>query len=305
MKNKGFLWIILYCVLLCSATVYILLDTLYFEEAYIPEIPDSAQTEMAEDSDTSVPEAFPPVVTENSYRDNHILITLTEHKYKKSVIHVADIVLSDPEYLKTAFAYDAFGKNLKETTTEIARRNQAILAINGDFYGVRERGYVVRNGILYRDTYANKQEDLVIYEDGSCGIVTERTPTAEELMEAGARHILSFGPALVENGEIRVDARKLSGHAATINPRTAIGAVDGLHYVFVCVDGRTRDSRGMTVYELAEFMQSLGVSTAYNLDGGGSATMYFNGRVVNTPTSNGDLGDEREVSDIVYIGYGN
>lgn len=47
------------------------------------------------------------------------------------------------------------------------------------------------------------------------------------------------------------------------------------------------------------------MSTAYNLDGGGSATMYFNGRVVNTPTSNGDPGDEREVSDIVYIGYGN
>ena len=102
-----------------------------------------------------------------------------------------------------------------------------------------------------------------------------------------------------------MDQRKLSGHAATINPRTAIGIVDELHYVFVCVDGRTSDSRGMTVYELAEFMQSLGVSTAYNLDGGGSATMYFNGQVVNTPTSNGDLGDEREVSDIVYIGYGN
>ena len=305
MKKKGFLWIILYCILLCSATVYILLDTLYLEKAYTPEIPTSDQTEENAAPDLAVPETTPPIITENFYRDSNILITLTEHKHKKSVIHVADIILSDPEYLRTAFAYDAFGKNLKETTTLIAERNQAILAINGDFYGVRERGYVLRNGILYRSTYANKQEDLVIYEDGSFEIVTERTPTAEDLLAAGARHILSFGPALVENGEIRVDQRKLSGHAATINPRTAIGIVDELHYVFVCVDGRTRDSRGMTVYELAEFMQSLGVSTAYNLDGGGSATMYFNGQVINTPTSNGDLGDEREVSDIVYIGYGN
>ena len=66
-------------------------------------------------------------------------------------------------------------------------------------------------------------------------------------------------------------------------------------------DGRTEESEGLSVYELAAFMQSLGVQTAYNLDGGGSSTMVFNGQVVNKPTTNGSI-RERSVSDIVYIG---
>ena len=87
------------------------------------------------------------------------------------------------------------------------------------------------------------------------------------------------------------------------NPRTAIGIYDDLHYVFVVSDGRTDESEGLSLYQLAEFMQSLGVTTAYNLDGGGSSTMYFNGEIVNNPTTNGKSIKERKVSDIVYVGY--
>ena len=86
------------------------------------------------------------------------------------------------------------------------------------------------------------------------------------------------------------------------NPRTAIGIIDDMHYVFVVSDGRTDESEGLSLYALADFMQSLGVQTAYNLDGGGSSTLYFNGQVVNNPSSNGRI-QERKVSDIVYIGY--
>ncbi len=69
------------------------------------------------------------------------------------------------------------------------------------------------------------------------------------------------------------------------------------------VDGRTSESEGLTLYELAVFLQELGASCAYNLDGGGSSTMYFNGEVINQPTTNGRSIRERSVSDIVYIGY--
>lgn len=87
------------------------------------------------------------------------------------------------------------------------------------------------------------------------------------------------------------------------NPRTAIGIIDDNHYVFVVSDGRTSESEGLTLYELATFMKSLNVKTLYNLDGGGSSTMYFNGEVINNPTTNGKKITERSVSDIVYIGY--
>ena len=79
--------------------------------------------------------------------------------------------------------------------------------------------------------------------------------------------------------------------------------VDELHYLMVVSDGRTDRSDGLTLYQLAEFLQSLGATTAYNLDGGGSSTMYFNGRVVNEPVNHGSTVSERSVSDIVYIGY--
>ena len=91
------------------------------------------------------------------------------------------------------------------------------------------------------------------------------------------------------------------------NPRTAIGIVEeedgSLHYIIVVSDGRTDESEGLTLYQLAEVMQQYGATTAYNLDGGGSSTLYFNGQVINNPTTNGNTISERAVSDIVYIGY--
>lgn len=93
------------------------------------------------------------------------------------------------------------------------------------------------------------------------------------------------------------------GKAKTSNPRTAIGIVEEGHYLFVVSDGRTDESAGLSLHDLAEFMQSIGAKTAYNLDGGGSSTMYFNGEIVNNPTTNGRSIQERSVSDIVYIGY--
>ena len=188
------------------------------------------------------------------------------------------------------------GNNTKENVN-------AILAINGDYYGAQERGYVIRNGVLYRSTAKSGNEDLVIYADGSFEIISEDDITAEELLEKGAQNVLTFGPALVENGSVSVTEGEEVGKAMASNPRTAIGIIDENHYVFVVADGRTSENEGLSLYELAEFMESLGVQTAYNLDGGGSSTMYFNGEVVNQPTTNGHSIEERRVSDIVYIGY--
>ena len=115
-------------------------------------------------------------------------------------------------------------------------------------------------------------------------------------------NLLAFGPALVENGEIVVDTKSEVGQSMASNPRTAIGIIDENHYIIIVSDGRTSESQGLSLYEMAEVMKSYGVKTAYNLDGGGSSTMYFNGQVINKPTTNGNI-SERAVSDIVYIGY--
>jgi exopolysaccharide biosynthesis protein len=221
-------------------------------------------------------------------------------------VHVAEVSADSAEYLKTAFAQGSYGKNVTATTSATAESVNAILAINGDYYGAREKGYVIRNGKLYRSTAVSGQEDLVIYEDGSFGIINESEVTAEQLIAKGAVQTLSFGPALIENGSVAVDSDDEVGRAMASNPRTAIGIKSDGTYVFVVSDGRTDESEGLSLLQLAEFMKTLGVRTAYNLDGGGSSTMVFNGSVVNTPTGGGignGSGSERKVSDIVYIGY--
>lgn len=267
---------------------------------------DAAGTDSTGSGEVSTDEdsaSSSPVTTANSYTDGNISITLTEYRRYDTTIYVADVQVTSVSDLKAAFADSSYGRNITEKTSEIAEDVNAILAVNGDFYGAQESGYVIRNGVLYRDTAADDRQDLVIYEDGSFEVVEESEVTAQELLDKGAWQVLSFGPGLVEDGEIAVSENEEVGKAMASNPRTALGVTEDGHYLFVVSDGRTSESEGLSLYEMAEFMQSLGAATAYNLDGGGSSTMYFNGEVVNNPTTSGRSIKERSVSDIVYIGY--
>ena len=243
-----------------------------------------------------------PEITDNSYRDNDIAITISQYRVSDTDVYVADVRVSSPEYLFSAFAKDKYGRNVTETTSAIASRADAILAVNGDYYGARNSGYVIRNGVMYRSRGSN-DEALVMYEDGTLATVRESDVSAEQLLNDGAVQVWSFGPGLLADGEITVSAGQEVGRAMASNPRTAIAYVEDNHYLLVVADGRTGDSDGLTLLELATFLQSLGAKDAYNLDGGGSSTMVFLGKVVNNPTTNGRKVSERSVSDIVCIGY--
>lgn len=245
------------------------------------------------------------IYTDNSYQDNNISINITTQVYDDTTVYIADIVLNNAGYLKTALADDTFGTNITEKTSTQAESKNAILAVNGDFYGADKKGYVIKNGVVYRDSVRDDSEydDLAAYADGSFEIINEENISAQQLVDNGVVQLFAFGPALVENGQIVVDENTEVGKAMASNPRTAIGIIDELHYIFVVADGRSSESEGLSIYELAQLMKSYGCEVAYNLDGGGSSTMYFNGQVINKPTTNGHSFKEREVSDIVYIGY--
>ena len=243
-------------------------------------------------------------VTDSSYKDSNVDINITTVRKNNTTVYVADVKLSDSSYLKTALAHDSFGTNVTEATSSMAGNNNAILAVNGDYYGADRSGYVIKNGVIYRNTVRSDSEypDLAVYKDGSFKIIYDTEVTAEELLADGVVNLFAFGPSLIENSEISVDQNTEVRQAMTKNPRTAIGIVDKNHYILVVSDGRTNESEGLSLYELAEVLKEYGVTTAYNLDGGGSSTMYFNGNIVNNPTTNGHRISEREVSDIVYIG---
>ena len=137
--------------------------------------------------------------------------------------------------------------------------------------------------------------------EGNFSIIDESDTTAQSLSDAGVWKVLSFGPALINNGKITVTSDSEVGKSMSSNPRTAIGQVSALHYIVIVSDGRTSESEGLSLLELAQLFAERRCTVAYNLDGGGSTTMWFNGEVVNNPTDGRSSG-ERSVSDIVYFG---
>lgn len=248
------------------------------------------------------------VVTDTSYTQGDTGVTIstvtTGSGDSTVTYYVADVVLSDATALKSAFAQDTYGENITETTSAIAQEHNAIFAINGDYYGFRDTGIVIRNGVVYRDEGA--RQGLAFYKDGTVKVYDETTTTADQLIADGVWNTLSFGPSLLNNGEIasgiedvEVDTNFGNHSIQGEQPRTAVGVIDDNHLVFVVVDGRSPGySAGVTMTGLAQIMKDLGATTAYNIDGGGSSTMYFNGSLVNNP-----LGEnkERGTSDILYI----
>ena len=298
--KKGYAYASIFGLLLTASFSYSMLKIFVIAET-ISTVSSTASSSNAESASKATETA---TVTDTSYSDDNISITLTEKTVNNTQVYVADVTVSSAEYLKTALANNTYGTNVTAKTSETAANNNAILAVNGDYYGANSTGYVIRNGVVYRDTVREDASngDLAIYKDGSFKIIYENEISANQLVEDGVVNLLAFGPALVENSEIVVDTKSEVGQSMASNPRTAIGIIDEKHYIIIVSDGRTSESQGLSLYEMAEVMKSYGVKTAYNLDGGGSSTMYFNGQVINKPTTNGNI-SERAVSDIVYISY--
>ncbi len=221
----------------------------------------------------------------------------------KVTYYVADVQVTDISFLQSAFAKGTFGRNITEKTSTIAENNQAIFAINGDYFGFRDDGIEIRNGVAYRDN--GTRTGAAINADGTMSFYDEEESSASELLEQGVLHTFSFGPILVDNGEvadlsgkITVDENFGNNSIEDPNPRTGIGMIDANHYMFVVVDGREPGySKGVTLEEFADIFAGLGCENAYNLDGGNSTTMYFNGEVINQPSGK----SERSVSDILYL----
>ncbi|MGT2563351.1 phosphodiester glycosidase family protein [Streptococcus oralis] len=299
--KKPYLYASVLGLLLTSSFTYSMLKTFVLAET----ISTVSNTSSTSNTSAASQAAKNAQVTDTSYSDGNISVTLTEKTVNETQVYVADINLSSSDYLKTALAQNSYGTNVTAKTSVTAAENNAILAVNGDYYGANSSGYVIRNGVVYRDSVREDASngDLAIYKDGSFKIIYEDQVSVDQLVQDGVVNLLAFGPSLVENGEISVDTNTEVGQAMSSNPRTAIGIIDENHYIIVVSDGRTSESKGLSLYQMAEVMKSYGVKTAYNLDGGGSSTLYFNGQVINKPTTGGSKISERAVSDIVYIGY--
>lgn len=310
-KKKIKIIIISLCLLsiLCFVLFWLgnryLIEHVAIDNALNAASEDTDATETLEDTQTTTESA---TIDGLSYTSDTLSIQITPVTTGSGdstiTYFVADVIVNSSDSLKSAFAKNQFGTNIIEYTSTIASDNNAIFAINGDYYGFREDGIVIRNGVIFRDSPARM--GLAFYSNGLIETYDETTTSAEELVANGVTQTLSFGPVLVKDSiaytdfsNTIIDSNFGNRSIQNSNPRTGVGIISANHYVFIVVDGRSSGySKGMTLAEFAKVFEDLGCTDAYNLDGGGSSTMYFNGEVVNNPLGKGE---ERGVSDILYI----
>ncbi|HRX09655.1 MAG TPA: phosphodiester glycosidase family protein [Candidatus Limiplasma sp.] len=240
--------------------------------------------------------------TQDGYQDSTIIVEIKHVREYDSTFHVATVKIATPTQLRTAVSNSKYGDDPELFSAAM----NAIVLMNGDFYTKTSsgNGYIVRQTEVYRWKASTKTDLLLIDENSDLHIIMhgDTKSVQEDAVEAFlAEHELInafyFGPALVVDG-VQVDIPKeYLGDPHEDNPRAAIGQLAPLTYVMVTVDGRTSESAGVTVEELASFMHSLGCTQAYAMDGGNSSILVFNHQML----SNKGSYETRSLSDVIFF----
>lgn len=253
--------------------------------------------------DVFLGEGEPVIRTETDYRSQNLAITITSRRYEDSDVYVADIYVRDITCLQRGFARGGWRNGTIEMPV-IAQSSGAILAITGDYAHYFHYGWVMGNGKVYRQISNEERDICLIYRSGEM-----RTIRAQDVDDTWMLtqvpelwHVFCFGPELLD-GDGKA-ATSFNTDVRPANPRSAIGYYEPGHYCFVQVDGRgTRStvvegehSLGLSMDQLAAFMESLGCRVAYNLDGGQSSMLWYDGEIISTPFLGG-----RKIGDIVLI----
>lgn len=243
---------------------------------------------------TFLPEGSPPFVTETSYRSHNLFVNITSGRAEDSDYYVADIYVRTLEHLKRAFSGGKW-RGDTQSVSSLAEETGAVIAMSGDYASAFNKGYVIANGVEAMVTNNRLRDACLIYEDGVMETYLKNTLDYKQAQARGIWQSFLFGPCLLLDGQPIME--KFNSNVFPANPRAVIGYYAPGHYCFVLVDGRTAKNRGMTLRQLSALMAGLGCVAAYNLDGGQSSSLWFGGRVVNTPYKGG-----RMVADIVYAG---
>ncbi|WMJ79869.1 phosphodiester glycosidase family protein [Clostridium sp. MB40-C1] len=216
------------------------------------------------------------------------------------------LVIKNPKRVKVGFS-DKLGKS-GETTSEIAKRYNAVAAINAGGFDANSiapentdsktsgsaSGIIISNG---KEVYNSlkKDEKSCIAGITQYGALVVGNHTVEELKKLNVTNAVSFGPCLIVNGEKTITSGDGGWGTA---PRTAIGQRKDGSILFLVIDGKYIGRLAVTLRELQDILYEYGAYYAINLDGGSSSTMYYKGKVISNPYKSTG---EREIPSIFYV----
>ena len=245
------------------------------------------------------------IMTENSYKSPEVSITIETGKTTQDghnvVYYVADIYVASLDNFVTKVANDDMTYYSTQNSLKLDQAANAILSICGDFMTYQKGGFMMRNGEIYVDDH-NLNSICVLYRNGEMETYDGKQYKIDDIKEKDPVQVWSFGPALLdENGQVR-SKYTVSSTVAQRNPRSAVGYFEPGHYCFVVVDGRQTHSAGIKIPQLAQIFADLGCTSAYNLDGGGSAVMMFDHKTYSKQSNGADrkLGDLLVIRDSYY-----
>lgn len=242
------------------------------------------------------------VLTDTSYQSSDVAIFIEKHEDTSKtlsefilVYYTADIYVQDITAFGGGFANNTFKTKYIVPMETLANQFGAILAISGDYIRYRDSGLCARNGEILRTRHDSARDVCLITSGGVMEVFDAGNIDVNALLgRDDIWQIIGFGPALLdENGQV-----KTSFHSSVkgYNPRAVICYYEPGHYGFLLVDGRRDEvGEGLTMENLSKLVYSMGCTQAFNLDGGATATLYFNGKVINSDKT------DRDLNDIFYI----
>ena len=215
------------------------------------------------------------------------------------------LIIHDPTRVKVGYS-SKLGV-VGELTSRIARRNNAVAAINGGGFkdsssgdskwtgtGGKPTGILMSNGKILSNDLEDPDKKSGVMAITSKGQLLVGNHSLNDMKKRGVTEAISFNPALVVNGKGTITGDGGWG----IAPRTAIGQRADGSIIFLVIDGRQTKSIGASLRDLQNIMIKYGAVNATNLDGGSSSTMYYEGEVINNPC---DTLGERSVPSAIYV----
>lgn len=186
------------------------------------------------------------------------------------------------------------------TTSQIVAENDAVAGINaGGFQddalgtGGKPAGLVIEDGQL-RTTNTGASYSLVGMDKDN-KMVVSNSMTYSKCQQLNLRCAVSFGPVIIINGNATI---KSGTGGWGMQPRTAIAQRKDGAILMLVIDGRQKGSLGATLRQVQDILLDNGAYNAFNLDGGASTTMVYNGNVVNSPS---DILGERYVPNAFIV----
>lgn len=235
------------------------------------------------------------------YCDETILVIAWKEAINNSACSFVEVKIAHGSQLRRALSDNTYGSSVYMYPTQMAQNANAVVAINGDFYGHRSCGITVYQRQLYRfnprsleSCFFTASGDMIFTHVGELNTEDE---VKKFVQDNDITFSISFGPILVENGEKKTTNTYLVGEVDIQYSRAAIGQVDKLHYLLMSINEEGVYKNRVTINQAADLIYAKGVPNAYALDGGQTATIVMNGETFNRP----DWGNERIMTDIIYF----